>query len=90
MISLILSKIYYQSHIIDDMKKASDKICDFIKEKKIGIFGDYDVDGSSSTAIVCNYLKSIGATFEYYIPDRIGEGYGLTSKPLIFERKKCD
>ena len=43
------------------MKKLLIKSVILLKEKKIGIFGDYDVDGSSSTAIVCNYLKSIGA-----------------------------
>ena len=87
-----LKNLLPDPHTIDDMKKASDKICDFIKrKKKIGVFGDYDVDGSSSTAIVCNYLKSIGATFEYYIPDRIGEGYGPNKQAFdILKEKKCE
>ena len=87
-----LKNLLPDPHTIDDMKKASDKICNFIKrKKKIGIFGDYDVDGSSSTAIVCNYLKSIGATFEYYIPDRIGEGYGPNKQAFdILKEKKCE
>ena len=87
-----LKNLLPDPHTIDDMKKASDKICDFIKKKKkIGIFGDYDVDGSSSTAIVCNYLKSIGATFEYYIPDRVSEGYGPNKQAFdILKEKKCE
>ena len=86
-----LKNLLPDPHTIDDMKKASDKICDFIKKKKIGIFGDYDVDGSSSTAIICNYLKSIGATFEYYIPDRISEGYGPNKQAFdILKEKKCE
>ena len=87
-----LKNLLPDPHIIADMEKASDKICDFIKrKKKIGIFGDYDVDGSSSTAIVCNYLKSIGAKFEYYIPDRISEGYGPSKKAFDnLKEKNCE
>lgn len=87
-----LKNLLPDPHTIDDMQKASDKICNFIeKKKKIGIFGDYDVDGSSSTAIVCNYLQSIGASVEYYIPDRIIEGYGPNRKAIdFFKEKKCE
>ena len=87
-----LKNLLPDPYTIDDMKRASDKICDFINRKKrIGIFGDYDVDGSSSTALICNYLKSIGASFEYYIPDRISEGYGPNKKAFdILKEKKCE
>ena len=87
-----LKNLLPDPYTIDDMKRASDKICDFINRKKrIGIFGDYDVDGSSSTALICNYLKSIGASFEYYIPDRIIEGYGPNKKAFdILKEKKCE
>ena len=40
-----------------------------IEKKKIGIIGDYDVDGATSTALICTYLKSLMVPFEYYIPD---------------------
>ena len=46
-----------------------------IKEK-IGIFGDYDVDGATSTAILGNYFNEINQKIEIYIPDRKTEGYG--------------
>ena len=63
--------------ILHDMVIATNKIVEIIKEKKkIGIFGDYDVDGSTSTALLSKYLREAGVEFEFYIPDRIKEGYG--------------
>ena len=60
-----------------DMERATEKIIDFIvQKKKIGIFGDYDVDGSTSTALLSKYFKQIGVDYEFYIPDRQSEGYG--------------
>ena len=47
-----------------------------MKNEKIGIFGDYDVDGASSTALLGNYFKKINQPFHIYIPDRKLEGYG--------------
>ena len=59
------------------MQKATKKIVNCIlKKKKIGIFGDYDVDGSSATSLICNFFSEIGVEYESYIPDRIKEGYG--------------
>lgn len=49
---------------------------------KIAVFGDYDVDGVTSTCVLVRYLRSEGANCVYYIPDRISEGYGL-NKPAI-------
>ena len=45
--------------------------------ERIAIYGDYDVDGITSTAILWHLLQMLGATIEYYIPHRIDEGYGL-------------
>ena len=42
------------------MEFATNKIVELIIIKKIGIFGDYDVDGSTSTAMICSYFKDIG------------------------------
>ena len=64
-------------YIIDEMELATKKIIECIKEKKkIGIFGDYDVDGTTSTVLLSKYFQEIGAEFEFYIPDRLKEGYG--------------
>jgi len=45
----------------------------------IGIFGDYDVDGVTSSAILTEFLRACGATVHNYLPDRLKEGYGLNS-----------
>ncbi len=61
-----------------DMDKAAERIITAIKNKeKIAVYGDYDVDGITSTAILYEFLLSIGADVEYYIPNRKGEGYGI-------------
>ena len=63
------------------MELATNKIVELIiAKKKIGIFGDYDVDGSTSTALLSQYFKEIGVSFEFYIPDRLKEGYGPNIK----------
>ena len=46
------------------------------QNEKIGIFGDYDVDGAASTAILGNYFSELDLDYEIYIPDRKKEGYG--------------
>lgn len=62
---------------IKDMKRGVDRIVNaIIKKEKIAIFGDYDVDGATSTSIFVRYLKNLGVEVEFYIPDRIKEGYG--------------
>ena len=59
------------------MEKTALRILKAINQKeKIGIFGDYDVDGASSTALLANYLKILKQSYEIYIPDRQSEGYG--------------
>ena len=58
-------------------------ILDFIKvKKKILIIGDYDVDGSVSTAMLVNFFENINHPCDFYIPDRIKDGYGVSKKLL--------
>ncbi len=67
--------------ILKDMEKAVDRTIKGIQNKeKIGIFGDYDVDGATSTAILGNYFNEINQEVEIYIPDRKTEGYGPSKK----------
>ena len=47
--------------------------------QKMSIYGDYDVDGITSTAILWHLLKMLGAQVDYYIPHRVDEGYGLNA-----------
>ncbi len=63
---------------IKDMDKAADRIMRAIENfEKIAIFGDYDADGVTSTAILYTYLEESGADVMWYIPKRDGEGYGM-------------
>lgn len=66
-----------------DMEKSVKRI-EQAKEnnEKITIYGDYDVDGITSTAILYMFLKENGYNTDYYIPDRIDEGYGLNKEAL--------
>ncbi len=64
-------------NILLDMEKATSRTFQTIlNEDKIGIFGDYDVDGATSTALLGNYLSELNLNYEIYIPDRKKEGYG--------------
>jgi len=61
-----------------DIEKAAEFINGYISEnRKIAVFGDYDCDGVTSTALMYDYLKSRGADVITYIPDRVAEGYGM-------------
>ena len=62
-----------------DMMKGVQRIKKALDEKeKITVYGDYDVDGVTSVCTLYLYLKSLGANVEYYIPNRSGEGYGVS------------
>ncbi len=64
-------------NILLDMEKATSRTFQTILNgDKIGIFGDYDVDGATSTALLGNYLSELNLNYEIYIPDRRKEGYG--------------
>ena len=66
-----------------DMKFATDRILKAIQNKqRIMVYGDYDVDGTTSVALVTMYLKSLGIDLIYYIPDRYTEGYGVSFKGI--------
>lgn len=65
-------------YLIADMDKAVERIEKAIENfEKICVFGDYDADGVTATALMYSYLSSRGADVMYYIPDRVSEGYGM-------------
>ncbi len=73
--------------LLKDMDKAVERIEKAIAEKqRVCIYGDYDVDGVTSTVMLYLYLCSRGLECEYFIPERISEGYGL-SLPVIEKMK---
>ena len=69
----------YDPRLIPDMEQAVARIEQAVAAgEKITIFGDYDVDGITSTAVLYRYLTGRGAKVEYYIPNRCEEGYGIS------------
>lgn len=64
--------------VLCDMDKAAAIIADSVLNgDKIAIYGDYDVDGITSTAVFVKYLRSLGVDVMWHLPTREGEGYGL-------------
>jgi single-stranded-DNA-specific exonuclease RecJ len=62
---------------LTDCEAAAERLVEaVIKGEKVAIFGDYDVDGAASSALLFRFLRHFGITAEIYIPDRIFEGYG--------------
>ncbi|GMQ63762.1 single-stranded-DNA-specific exonuclease RecJ [Vallitalea maricola] len=69
---------FYDPYLMEDMDKAVERIITAIdKNEKITIYGDYDVDGITSTSVLYMYLKENAAQVDYYIPNRLEEGYGV-------------
>lgn len=66
-----------------DMERAVERLVRAIRDKEpICIWGDYDVDGTTGTAVLVSFLKEIGTEPLYHIPHRIDEGYGLNVEGL--------
>ena len=69
--------------LMKDMDRATKRLNKAIQDKEsIMVFGDYDVDGTSSVALITLYLESLGLKILKYIPDRIKEGYGVSMKAI--------
>ncbi|MEE2971186.1 MAG: single-stranded-DNA-specific exonuclease RecJ [Pseudomonadota bacterium] len=67
-----------------DMDKAVARLVQAINGgERIGIFGDYDVDGATSTALLTRFFQVLGRSVTVYIPDRIKEGYGPNTAALL-------
>ena len=64
-------------HVVTDMAAAAARLADAVERREtVAIFGDYDVDGACSAALVGEFLRACGVPFLIHIPDRITEGYG--------------
>lgn len=69
--------------LLPDIEKASIRINEAVRAgENIVIYGDYDVDGLSATALMYRCLKLLGAQVSYYIPERLEEGYGLNADAI--------
>ncbi|MBB4098077.1 single-stranded-DNA-specific exonuclease RecJ [Sphingomonas kyeonggiensis] len=70
--------------IFRDMDKAAERLADAIeKREQVAIFGDYDVDGATSAALLILLLRDLGLEARPYIPDRLMEGYGPSGEALV-------
>ena len=78
-------KDLHDPFLMKDMDKAVSRIEQaIIAEENILIYGDYDVDGTTSVALLSSYLRSYYSNIATYIPDRYGEGYGISYKGIDF------
>ncbi|ATE67428.1 single-stranded-DNA-specific exonuclease RecJ [Rhizorhabdus dicambivorans] len=67
-----------------DMDRAAERIADAVmKRERVTIFGDYDVDGATSAALLIRLLADLGLQAQAYIPDRLMEGYGPSGEALV-------
>jgi len=73
------------SSLLNDSEKSCERIMEAInKKEKILVFGDYDVDGITSSALMMTCLLPLGAKINFYLPNRVRDGYGISNK--IIER----
>jgi len=70
--------------VLEDMTRAAERLAAAIRDgESIAVFGDYDVDGATSSALLARFLSALGVPARIYIPDRIAEGYGPTSPAML-------
>jgi len=79
---------YYDPLLFQDMDKSVERIYQaIIQNEKILIYGDYDADGVTSTALLFLVLRKLEANVDYYIPNRFLEGYGLNREAIEWAKK---
>ncbi len=75
--------------LMEDMRKAVNRLTLALEnEEKIMIYGDYDVDGSTSVALMVSFLKQLDANVIFYQPDRYDEGYGISFKGIEYAKNE--
>lgn len=76
-------------HHLLDMDRAVERLVRAVRDHQtLCVFGDYDVDGATSSALLLRFFRAVGADIRFYIPDRIAEGYGPNAPALL--RLKAD
>ena len=74
---------FFDPFLINDMDIAVERIKKAIEtQEKVIIYGDYDVDGITSITVLKSFLKDVGLDVDYYIPNRLEEGYGLNKNAI--------
>ncbi len=81
----------YDPFLMKDMDRAINRLDKAIENKeKVFVYGDYDVDGTTSVALVYSFLSSYFDSLQFYIPNRYEEGYGISYKGIdYFAEEKC-
>src|ERR1700693_470213 len=91
------AKNFYRPNLTDlhdpwlmkDMDKAVNRIITAIeKQEKILVYGDYDVDGTTSVACMYQFLCKLHSNLDFYIPHRYREGYGVSKAGIDFAKEK--
>ncbi len=81
-------KDLHDPFLMKDMEKAIPRIETAIKNnERILVYGDYDVDGTTSVALVYSFLRKFYSEIDYYIPDRYKEGYGISKKGIDYAKE---
>ncbi len=75
--------------LMKDMDLASERLAEAIEQgERVLVYGDYDVDGTTATALMVNFLRRMGVDASYFIPDRFRDGYGLGSTGIDEARQR--
>lgn len=81
----------YDPFLMDGMEAATKRVIQAVTQnQRICIYGDYDVDGTCSTALLYMFLKELGANVDFYIPQRLTEGYGLSKESIDVIKSTID
>ncbi len=76
-------KTLHDPFLMKDMDEAVNRLCEAVfNEEKILLYGDYDVDGTTSVSLLYLFLKQFTSHLDFYIPDRYSEGYGISEKGI--------
>ncbi|MHB8579288.1 MAG: single-stranded-DNA-specific exonuclease RecJ [Ignavibacteriaceae bacterium] len=79
----------YNPFLMDGMEVATYRVIQALTENQlICIYGDYDVDGTCSTALLYLFLQELGANVEFYIPKRLTEGYGISKSAIDYVKDR--
>lgn len=71
--------------LMKDMNRAVDRISSALaKNERILVYGDYDVDGTTSVAMMYSFMSKLHSNIDYYIPDRYSEGYGISTQGMDY------
>ncbi len=80
---------FHDPYLMPDMEIAVERIIKAIdNQEKVIIYGDYDVDGITSITVLKKFLKTCGLEADYYIPNRLSEGYGLNRAAIDYIKEK--